>query len=92
MKEEQNMSNIRVKSARLLNERPGWLGLSVWDLGCIGYILILSNALLREVGLELLSFLVAGIAFLILLQIRIRSRPKTIRDYLQSKIKPRIIG
>lgn len=83
---------MKVKGSRLLNERPGWLGLSIWDLGGIGYVLILSNALLRPWGLELLSFIVAGVAFLILLQIRLRSRPKTIRDYLKSKIRSRIIG
>jgi hypothetical protein len=90
--EELNMGNIRVKGARLLNERPGWLGLSVWDLGGIGYVLIISNALLRPWGLELLSFLIAGLAFLILLQVRLRSRPKTIRDYLKSKMKSKVIS
>lgn len=83
---------MKVKGARLLNERPGWLGLSIWDLGALGYVLILTNACLRPFGLELLSFVTTGVAFLILLQIRLKSRPKTIRDFLKSKLGPRIIG
>lgn len=83
---------MRVKGARLLNERPGWLGLSVWDLGALGYVLIISHSLLRPLGLELLAFLTAGVAFLILLQIRLKSRPKTIRDSLRSKLGPRILN
>lgn len=77
---------MKTKGARLLNERPGWLGLSVWDLGALGYVLIISHAVLRPFGLELLAFLIAGAAFLILLRIRLKSRPKTIRDFLKSKL------
>jgi len=83
---------MKVKGARLLNERSGWLGLSIWDLGGVGYVLILSNTLLRPWGWELLSFVIAGFFFFILLQIRLRSRPKTIRDFLKSKVGSRVIG
>lgn len=83
---------MRVKSARLLNERSGWLGLSVWDLGAVGYVLVISNTLLTSTGFELLSFLIAGAFFLGLLQIRLRSRPKTIRDLMRSKLGRQKIG
>ena len=82
----------KVKGARLLNERPGWLGLSIWDLAVVGYTLIISNAILRTFDLELISFVIAGIVFLILLQIRLKSRPKTIRDYLRSKLGSKVIS
>lgn len=75
-----------VKSARLLNERPGWLGLSVWDLVFLGYFLIILNSLLRPFGLELLSFVIVAVLGVCLLQVRLRSRPKTIRDFLHSKV------
>lgn len=83
---------MKTRGARLLNERPGWLGLSVWDLGGLGYVLIFSHALLRPFGLELLAFLVAGVSFLVLLRIRLKSRPKTIRDFLKSKLGSRILN
>jgi len=77
---------MKIKSARLLNERPGWLGLSIWDLGVVGYTLIFSHAILTPLGLELFSFLVGTGVLLVLLKIRLRSRPKTIRDYIKNKI------
>lgn len=78
----QSLQIVKYSNSRLLNERSGWLGLSIWDLSAIGYILIISHLLLESVGLELLSFLVAGISAGALINIRLRSRPKTIRDYL----------
>lgn len=80
------MGEVSVRGAKLLNERVGWFGLSVWDLAAVGYSLIIFNAILKPYGLELLSFLFAGFVFLTILRIRLRSRPKTIRDFLRSKV------
>lgn len=77
---------MKLKSARLLNERPGWLGLSVWDLGLIGYVLIIFHSILEPWGLELLSFVVAAGAFIFLLKVRLKHRPKTIRDQIRNAL------
>ncbi len=77
---------MKVQSSRLLNERSGWLGLGIWDLVVIVYTMIASNAVLQLFGLELLIFPIGGIVFLLILNIRLKSRPKTIRDYLRSKL------
>lgn len=81
------MDDVTVKGARLLNERVGWWGLSVFDLAALGYFLIILNSLLKPYGLELLAFPVIGLAFIFLLSIRLKSRPKTIRDFIKSKMK-----
>lgn len=77
---------MQIKTVRLLNERPGWLGLSFWDMGGVGYFLLLSHALLKHFGLELLAFVLTGIALILLLKIRLKNRPKTIRDFLKSRM------
>jgi hypothetical protein len=81
---------MRIRTIRLLNERPGWLGLSFWDIAGVGYFLLFSHAVCESVGLPLLSFVLTAFLFLGLLKIRLSSRPKTIRDFLRSKllIKP----
>lgn len=78
---------MKYKSSRLLNERSGWLGLSVWDLATISYILIGANALLRPYGYELFAFPVAGVALFVLINIRLKSRPKTIRDSVRAQLE-----
>ena len=82
----------KVNSARLLNERSGWMGLGVMDLIALGYLLIACNLTLKPWGLELLSFLIVGLVALFLIRVRLRNRPKTIRDYLRSKLTSKIIG
>ncbi|QDK37917.1 hypothetical protein DOE51_10140 [Bdellovibrio sp. NC01] len=83
---------MKYRSARLLNERSGWLGLSVWDLAIVAYTLIIANSLLQPFGFELLAFPIAGIALLFLVNIRLKSRPKTIRDYLRKSILPNTVS
>lgn len=83
---------MKVHSARLLNERTGWFGLSVLDLAIVGYSLIFSDSILRPFGFELGAFLIAGGVFLVLLNIRLRSRPKTIRDFLRFKFSPSLLN
>lgn len=81
---------MKVKSVRLLNERNGWFGLSVWDICGLGYFLLIAHTLLALVGLELLSFVLTGLAALVLLSIRLKARPKTIRDFIRSKITSKV--
>jgi hypothetical protein len=74
---------MKIKTSRLLNEQTGFLGLSPWDIGALGYFLIISHASLKPYGLELLSFLFSALGFLILIHIRTKYRRKTIRDVLR---------
>ena len=76
--------------SRILNEKPAFLGLEVSDLAIIGYLLIISHSILGLVGLELLSFPLVGILAFFLVGIRLRNRPKIIRDFLVSKMTDRI--
>lgn len=78
-----------MKSLRVLNERSGFLGLSVFDLAFLGYTLILLNSLLCTVGLELLSFVIVGLLSFLLIHIRLTKRPKYIRDVLKFYILPK---
>lgn len=82
----------KYRSARLLNERSGWLGLSVWDIVVIVYVMVIANSLLRPWGVEFLSFPIAGLVLIFMINIRLRSRPKTIRDYLRKAITPNAIS
>lgn len=68
-------------SGRILNERGGFFGLSVVDLGVLAYVLIGANSVLGGWGLELLAFPVAGLVGAWLVSIRLRFRRKTIRDW-----------
>lgn len=77
---------MKIRTVRLINERTGWYGLSIWDMAGVGYFLLASHALLTPFGLEVLSFILTGGLFLGLLSLRLRSRPKTIRDFLRSKV------
>lgn len=76
--------------SRILNEKPGFLGLDVFDLTVLGYTLILSHSILSQIGLELLSFVVAGLLGFFLIGIRMSHRPKVIRDFVQSKLIKKI--
>ena len=75
--------------SRILNEKMGLFGLSVLDLAGIGYILIFSNQALSKFKLELLSFVIAGFAFVSLFTIRLKFRAKFIRDFISYKLSKR---
>jgi hypothetical protein len=65
---------------RALNEPAGFMGLQVWDICALGYIFVLSNVLLKPLGLELLSFgVAAGVGYALSI-IRLNYRSKIIRD------------
>lgn len=72
-----------MKSLRILNQRSGFLGLSVFDLAFLGYALIILHTLLSQIGFELLSFLVTSILAILLIHIRLTKRPKFIRDFIK---------
>lgn len=76
--------------SRLLNEKMGIFGLSVFDIGLLGYLLIFSHTLLSLLNLELIAFLISGFLTLVLISVRIKFRPKTIRDYILFKLTKRI--
>lgn len=76
--------------SRILNEKPGFLGLTVLDFAVLGYFLILSHEALASFGVELLSFPLTGMFTVFLIGIRLKHRPKIIRDYSLFKISNRI--
>ena len=76
--------------SRILNEKSGFLGLSPFDIGIIGYSLIAFNQALSPIGLELLAFPMAAATGIAILQIRLNHRPKIIRDYLSYHLTKRI--
>lgn len=76
--------------SRILNEKPGFLGLQVTDLIILGYMLILSHSILSVIDLELLSFVITGLVAFLLISIRMSHRPKTVRDYLVYKLTKNI--
>lgn len=76
---------MTIQPSRLLNEKVNFLGLTILDMCFLGYLLISSNALLEKISLELLSFPIVILAALFLIQIRLKHRPKTIRDCFKQK-------
>ncbi|MBC7429993.1 MAG: hypothetical protein H7336_15370 [Bacteriovorax sp.] len=72
-----------MKTSRLLNEKSGFFGLSVLDLGLIGYFLILTHSVLSMIGLELLSFVFTSIVAVLLIHVRLTQRKHIIRDFLK---------
>lgn len=73
---------MKFTPSRTLNEPSSFMGLSIWDLSGIGYILVLSHQALVPFGFEILSFLVSGLSTLLILKLRLSGRRKLIRDYL----------
>lgn len=76
--------------SRVLNEKMNFLSLSVIDIATLGYVLIISNGVLSIFGLELFSFVILGITTSGLISIRLKFRPKSIRDYLSFLASKRI--
>ncbi len=71
--------------SRILNEKPGFLGLTVFDFAVLGYFLILSHGALSKIGFELLAFPLSGLFAVLLIGVRLNHRPKVIRDFLLFK-------
>lgn len=79
----------RVTPARFLNEKSGFWGLSVWDLAALGYLLVSSHSAFSHFDLEVLAFLFTGIIAFGLIGLRLKHRPKTVRDYLKFQLSSR---
>jgi hypothetical protein len=76
-----------MKSSRALNEKSGWMGLQVFDLAALGYLLVFGFQVLEPFGLELFSFFMTGVIGWALIQLRLGQRSKFIRDFAQFQIK-----
>lgn len=76
--------------SRILNEKPGFLGLTVIDFAVLGYFLILIHGLLSKIGFELLAFPLSGVFTVFLISVRLKHRPKVIRDYFLFKVNSHI--
>lgn len=80
---------MSVRPSRFLNEKSGFLGLSVWDMAVLGYLLVLSHAGLQPFGLDWLAFVICALVGYVLVSIRLRLRPRSIRDFLLFQLKSR---
>lgn len=76
--------------SRILNEKPGFLGLTVIDFAVLGYFLILVHGVLGKTGFELLAFPLSGAFAIFLIGVRLKHRPRVIRDYFLFKVFRRI--
>lgn len=73
-------------SGRILNERSGFFGLTVFDLSALAYVLIGAHSFLARWGFDLLAFPVTGLVGVGLISIRLRYRRKIIRDFVRYRI------
>ena len=85
------MRGLRRTPLRILNEPSGFLGLSSLDLCVVGYLLVISHSALETIGAGFLSFVFVGLAGYLLVGIRLRFRNKIIRDFVLSRIGPKVI-
>ena len=77
---------MKSSPSRLLNEKVNFFGLSIWDIAGIGYSLILFNSFLEKFGFELLAFPIVGVLAWLLVQVRLKYRPKVIRDFIKHNL------
>lgn len=77
---------MMVRPSRFLNEKSGFWGLSVVDLAGLGYTLVFLHPFFAARNLDLLAFVVVAVLGYFLVSLRLRHRPKTIRDFLLSRI------
>lgn len=80
---------MMVRPSRFLNEKSGFLGLSVFDLAALGYALVFIHPFCAARGLDILAFVAIGILAYFLVSLRLRHRPKTIRDFLFLQLSKR---
>lgn len=78
---------MKFTSSRILNKRPGFLGLDIWDLSGLGYLLILSFRAFEQVGFGPAAIVVTGVAGIALIRIRVSGRQKIIRDYAKHLVR-----
>ena len=80
---------MKVRTARLLNERRGSLGLNETDFVAAGGFFIVVSSLLSGTPFMLVAFPLTLIPLALLWPIRLKYRRKIIRDYLAMKLYPR---
>ena len=81
---------MKATPSRFLNERIGFLGLSTLDIGLVGYFLIFTNLILRPTGLEILTFPFTAVFGVSLISIRLKNRPKVMRDFVSYRLQKKI--
>ena len=80
---------MKVKPSRFLNEKSGFMGLTVWDLAVLGYLLISIHEPLSKLGLDWLAFLITGFAAYVLIALRLKYRRRTLRDFSKYLLRSR---
>jgi hypothetical protein len=76
---------MNIQPSRILNEKSGFLGLSIIDMAVLAYSLVALHSLLLPFGLEIVAFFFVGLIGYGLVAIRLRFRRKTIRDFIRWK-------
>lgn len=74
---------------RILNEKSGFLGLSIWDMAGLAYLLIGLHSILAEFNIEWVSFFIWAALAYIVVSIRLRCRRKTVRDFFLYQLTSR---
>lgn len=77
---------MNIQPSRILNEKSGFMGLSIIDMAVLAYLLVALHSLLLPFGLEIGAFGLVGIVAYGLIAIRLRHRRKTIRDFIRWKL------
>lgn len=80
---------MKLQPSRILNEKSGFLGLSVFDLAVLSYLLVAIHSILFPFGLEVVAFLIVGLIGYGLVAVRLRHRKKTIRDFVRARFLKR---
>ena len=78
---------MKATPSRVLNEKSNVMGFTIVDLVVLGYALIFIHKILEPFNLAPLSFIIILILALVLMNIRSKSRAKTIRDFIGFKLK-----
>lgn len=76
---------------KMLDERRTLLSLYLSDLVSLVIVLALSFSILEGTGVEIISFLVAGIYTVALINIRRNRRKGVVRDFFKAKLRGRVI-
>jgi hypothetical protein len=80
---------MKIKPSRFLNEKSGFLGLSVWDLAILGYLLVTLHSFFSSFGLDWAAFAIVSLAAYFLISLRLRFRKRTVRDFANYQLRSR---
>lgn len=81
-----------LKPSRLLNEKRGFLGLSMIDFGAAIGVFVLSTSLLEGSKYQIVSFFLAAALLLILSPVRLKTRRKILRDLLSYQLMGKVVN